>query len=140
MTIPSVQTTIHSYPQSELDAMTNFYGGQRCVISLMFRNVEWSHTLDAVEHSSERQLETMLNQKRVREWIVGPDNSFKPECTDIELAYWDSGDVPQPLHPCNERVSQSLILSCAVTLKVYLLAFANAYARTASGSTSPTCC
>ena len=132
MTIPSVQTTAHTYPHAEIVAMTNFYGGKKCVISLMSGSVEWSHILDAVERSSERQL-AMLNPKRIREWFVGPDNSFKRMAT-----YWDSGDVPRPLHPCNERASESLILSCAMTLKVYLLAFANAYAQTASGSTSPT--
>ncbi|KAF8334436.1 hypothetical protein F5887DRAFT_1139377 [Amanita rubescens] len=104
MTIPSVQTTTHTYPHAEIDAMTNFYGGKKCVISLMSGSVEWSHILDAVDRSSERQL-AMLNPKRVREWIVGPDNSFKPECTGVE----PSGDVSQSLHPCNERLSQMLV-------------------------------
>ena len=92
MAMPSVRTTTYTYPWAELDAMTNFYGGKRCVISLMRTYVEWSHTLDAALESS------------------------------------------------NECVSQSLILSCAMTLKMYLLAFKNAYAQTASGSISPTCC
>ncbi len=91
MTFPSLRTRTHAYPQVEIDAMINFYGGKKCVVSLMTGSVEWFHTLDAA------------------------------------------------LEPCNDRVSQPLILSCAVTLKMYLLAFTNAYAQSASGSASPTC-
>ncbi|KAF8334439.1 hypothetical protein F5887DRAFT_1273589 [Amanita rubescens] len=63
MTIPSVQTTTHTYPQAELDAMTNFYGGKRCVISLMRTWVEWSHTLDAALESSDERLSQMFMRK-----------------------------------------------------------------------------
>ena len=43
------------------------------------------------------------------------------------------------LGPSNKRVSQSLILSCAMTLKMTLLAFTNAHPQLASGSISQTC-
>ncbi|KAF8333696.1 hypothetical protein F5887DRAFT_1259663 [Amanita rubescens] len=63
MTTPSVRTITHVYPQSELDAMTNFYDGKRCVITLVLEGVEWSHTLDATLHPSNRRLSQMLTRK-----------------------------------------------------------------------------
>ena len=47
MTIPSIRTTTHIYPQSELDEMRDFYRDKRCVITLTLECVEWSHSLDA---------------------------------------------------------------------------------------------
>ena len=91
MVMPSVRTNAHSYPQAEINAMTTFYGGKKCVIELMSGGTQWSHILDTA------------------------------------------------LEPSNKRVSQSLILSRAMTLKMYLLAFTNAYAPAASGSISRTC-
>ena len=46
MMIPMVQTTTHDYPREELDAMSKFYGGKRCVIQRMLNVVEWAHILD----------------------------------------------------------------------------------------------
>jgi hypothetical protein len=43
----SVRTVTHTYPQEEVNAMTDFYGGKRCVISLTLPGVHWGHTLDA---------------------------------------------------------------------------------------------
>jgi len=53
----------------------------------------------ARERSSVRQY-----PKWVREWMgVGPENSLKQEWTGVELAYWDSGDVPQPPFVADQR-------------------------------------
>ena len=56
MTTPMVSTTTHKYPQEELEAMINFYGNKRCLISQMLVSVEWSHILDIalVETSNPR--------------------------------------------------------------------------------------
>ena len=60
MTTPSVRTPTHSYPQDELDEMTNYYGGKRCVVTLMLGSVEWSHTLDANPESSNMRVSPYL--------------------------------------------------------------------------------
>jgi len=43
----SVRTITHSYPKEETDAMELFYGGKKCVITNLSRNVQWFHMLDA---------------------------------------------------------------------------------------------
>jgi len=62
MATPTVRTIAHSYPQEELDAMKNFYGGKRCVITKVLHSVQWSHTLEALEPSNMR-LSEMLTRK-----------------------------------------------------------------------------
>ncbi|KAM6492021.1 hypothetical protein JOM56_011745 [Amanita muscaria] len=59
MANPSIRTTT-PYPQIELDAMTNFYDGKRCVIQLMPDGVEWSHTLDAALQPCNRRASQSL--------------------------------------------------------------------------------
>jgi len=56
MATPMVRTATHEYPQEELEAMINFYGNKRCLISQMLVSVEWSHIMDAalVETSNPR--------------------------------------------------------------------------------------
>ncbi|KAM6499398.1 hypothetical protein JOM56_004906 [Amanita muscaria] len=74
MALPSVRTVTHTYPQAEINAMTNFYGGKRCVI-----------TLNALLQPCNERLSQMLMRKlrkdrhprhaaEVQENVVPPDN------------------------------------------------------------------
>ena len=47
MTNSNVQTAMHNYPQEEIDAMTLFYGGKRCVTQRTLPATQWAHVLDA---------------------------------------------------------------------------------------------
>ncbi len=50
-TMPTIRTTAHSYPQEEVTAMTRFYHGKRCVVTLV-DVAQWAHILDAAPSSS----------------------------------------------------------------------------------------
>ena len=48
----SVRTTTHYYPAEEIDAMTAFYQGKKCVVTRNQEVADWAHMLDAALETS----------------------------------------------------------------------------------------
>ena len=65
----SVRTATHSYSQDEFDTMWDFYGGQRCVLTLSSCGVHWSHILDAPLQSSNMH----VSQPHCISWTIGAE-------------------------------------------------------------------
>ena len=58
---PSVRTSTHRYPQEELDAMSQFYGGKRCIVRRLLEAPDWAHMLDAaLLPSNERVCQSLI--------------------------------------------------------------------------------
>ena len=89
MTIPSIRTTTHIYPQSELDAMRDFYHGKRCVITLVLEGVEWSHTLDAAlepgNHRVSQSLILLILCDDAEDVLISFHKCLRANCVRIDI-------------------------------------------------------
>ena len=56
----TIRSTGHDYPREEINAMLEFYGSKKCIISKSTNSVQWAHIMDAALGTSDAHVISFL--------------------------------------------------------------------------------